>query len=121
MNCRAHGRKNLRVKNYNLKHNQTINQVKSRNYNSFAPLQEGNLECFRCHNYGNKENSCRLMEASEKPKFIREQKKLWKEKTSKEECLIALKFQDKEDLWYVDSGCSKHMTGNKDKLLNLNK
>jgi hypothetical protein len=121
MNCRAYRRKNLRVKNYNLKDNQTVNQVKSRNYNSFAPLQEGDLECFRCHNYGHKASSCRLMEVSEKPKFIREKKKLWKEKTSKEECLIALKAQDKEDLWYVDSGCSKHMTGNKDKFLNLKK
>jgi hypothetical protein len=35
------------------------------------------------------------MEVSEKPKFIIEKKKLWKEKTSKEECLIALKAQDK--------------------------
>ena len=54
MNCRAYGRKNLRVKNYNLKKNQTIDQVKSRNYNSFAPLQERNLECFKCHNHGHK-------------------------------------------------------------------
>ena len=61
------------------------------------------------------------MEVPDKPKFIREQKKLWKEKTSKEECIIALKVQDKEDLWYVDSGFSKHMTGNKDKFLNLKK
>jgi hypothetical protein len=38
MNCRAYGRKKLRVKNYNLKDNQTINQVKSKNYNSFSPL-----------------------------------------------------------------------------------
>jgi hypothetical protein len=78
MNCRAYGRKNLRVKNYNLKYNQIVNQVKRRNYNSFAPLQEGNLECFICHNYGHKASSCRLMEVSEKPKFIREKKKLWK-------------------------------------------
>ena len=35
--------------------------------------------------------------------------------------LIALKSQDKKYLWYVDSGCSKHMTGNKDKFLNLKK
>jgi hypothetical protein len=32
-----------------------------------------------------------------------------------------LKAQDKEDLWYVDSGCSKHMTRNKDNFLNLKK
>jgi hypothetical protein len=71
MNCKAYRKKNLRVKKYNLKDNQTVNQVKNRNYNSFAPLQEGDIECFRCHNYGHKAISCRLMEVSEKPKFIR--------------------------------------------------
>jgi hypothetical protein len=95
MNCRAYGRKNLRVNNYNLKDNQIIDQVKRINYNSFAPLQEGNLEFFRFHNYGHKSSNCRLMEVLEKPKYIREQKKLWKEKKSKEECIIALKSQDK--------------------------
>jgi hypothetical protein len=81
MNCRSYRRKNLRVKNYNLKDNQKVNQVKRRYYKSFAPLQEVDLECFICHNYGHKSSNCRLMEVSEKPKFIREQKKLWKEKT----------------------------------------
>jgi len=61
------------------------------------------------------------MEISERQKDIREKKKLWKERTLKEECLIALRTQDKGDLWYVDSGCSKHMTGDKDKFLNLKK
>jgi transposase InsO family protein len=61
------------------------------------------------------------MEVSEQSKFIREQKKLWRVKTSKRECLIALKTQDEKDLWYVDSGCSKHMTGNKEKFLDLKK
>ena len=111
----------MRVTNYNLKNNQTVDQVKSINYNSFAPLQEMNLECFKCNNHGHKENNCRLMEMSEKPKFNKEKKNLWKEKASKEECLISLKAQDEEDLWYVDSGCSKHMIGNKDKFLNLKK
>ena len=61
------------------------------------------------------------MEVLEKVNIITEQKKLWREKTSEEKCLIALKFQDKGDLWYVDSGCSKHMAGDKDKFLNLKK
>ena len=61
------------------------------------------------------------MEILEKPKLIKKQMKLWKEKTSEEECLIALKAQEKEDLWYVDSGCSKHMIGNKDTFLSLKK
>jgi hypothetical protein len=61
------------------------------------------------------------MEVSEQPKFLREKNKLWREKTSKKEFLIALKAQDKKDLWYVYSGCSKHMTGNNDKFLDLKK
>jgi len=44
MNCRAYRRKNLKVKNYNLKDKQEVNRVKRRNYNSFSPLQEGDLE-----------------------------------------------------------------------------
>ena len=98
MNCRAYGKKNLRAKNYNPQRNQTVDQVKRRNYKSFALLQERNLECFKCHNHGHKVSNCRLMEISEKLKFNKEQKKLWKEKTSKEECLISLKAQDKEYL-----------------------
>jgi hypothetical protein len=39
MNYRAYRREILRVKNYNLKNKQTVNQFKSKNYNSFAPLQ----------------------------------------------------------------------------------
>ena len=104
MNCRSYGRKNLRVKNYNLKDSQTIDHAKNINYNYFAPIQERKLECFKCHDYGHKANNCRLMEVLEKPKFIKEKNKLWKEKTPKEECLIALKAQDKGDIWYVHSG-----------------
>jgi hypothetical protein len=78
MNCREYRRKTLRVKNYNRRDNQEVNQVKRRNYKFFAPLQEVDLECFKCHNYGHKASNCKLIEASEQPIFIREQKKLWK-------------------------------------------
>ena len=103
MNCREYERKSLKVKNYNLKDNQTIGQVKSINYNSFTPVQEINLECFNFHNHGNKSSNCRLMEISERSKDIRKQKNIWKERTLKEECLTTLETQDKGDIWCADS------------------
>jgi hypothetical protein len=36
-----------------------------------------------------------------------------------EECTIALQDKKKKHGWYVDSGCSKHMTGDRDKFLTL--
>jgi hypothetical protein len=38
-----------------------------------------------------------------------------------EECTVALQAKHKKHGWYVDSGCSKHMTGDKDKFLTLRK
>jgi transposase InsO family protein len=38
-----------------------------------------------------------------------------------EECTVALQAKQKKQGWYVDSGCSKHMTGDKDKFLTLRK
>jgi hypothetical protein len=38
---------------------------------------------------------------------------------SNEECIVALQAKQKKRGWYVDSGCSKHMIGDKDKFLTL--
>ena len=35
------------------------------------------------------------------------------------ECKVALYAKNKISQWYVDSGCSKHMTGDQNKFLNL--
>ena len=40
---------------------------------------------------------CEKMEIWESLKDIKDQKNLWREKTSEEKCFIALKFQDKGD------------------------
>ena len=119
--CREYGRNPYRNKGFNSRNNKTKIKGVGKNYNKFSPLQNLNIECFKCHNYGHKESNCRTMEISEKPKLIKEKKKLCKEKTPEEECRIALKAQEKEDLWYVDSGCSNYMTWNKDKFFSLKK
>jgi hypothetical protein len=38
---------------------------------------------------------------------------------SNEECTVTLQVKQKKHGWYVDSGCSKHMTGNRYKFLTL--
>ena len=52
------------------------------------------------------------------------QKTTWirrKDQYSNEECTISLKAKQKKRSQYVDSGCSKHMIGDKDKFLTLRK
>jgi hypothetical protein len=40
---------------------------------------------------------------------------------SNEECTISLQDKQKKHGWFVDSGYSKHMTGDRDKFLTLQK
>jgi hypothetical protein len=52
------------------------------------------------------------------------QKRTWIRKQnqySNEECTLALQAKQKKHGWYVDNGCSKHMTCDKDKFLTLRK
>ena len=43
--------------------------------------------------------------------------KTWRKKELQpERCGIALYAEGQENQWYIDSGCSKHMTGDKEKL-----
>jgi hypothetical protein len=52
------------------------------------------------------------------------QKMTWirkQDQYNNEECTVALQTKQKKHIQYVDSGCSKHMTGDKDKFLTLRK
>jgi hypothetical protein len=42
----------------------------------------------------------------------------WKKKDS-EKCGLVLSDQRQKNPWYIDNGCSKHMTGDKSKFLSL--
>ncbi|CAM8880343.1 unnamed protein product [Rhodiola kirilowii] len=48
-------------------------------------------------------------------------RQVWKPKTRKEVCFVALSSFShmKEECWYLDSGCSAHMTGNPQYLINV--
>ena len=48
-----------------------------------------------------------------------QQKKYWREKEEKESSMISLCATEKQHLWHLDSGCSKHMTSDPRKFITL--
>jgi hypothetical protein len=89
--------------------------------NVFSPLLD-EIECSICNNFGHKENECRSKMLSSFKKDKKEDfTKIWKKKRKKtEECGLSLYAKNQENQWYIDSGCSKHMTGDKSKFESLN-
>ena len=77
-------------------------------------------ECYICHNFGHKVVNCHLRYYKPEPRMSRSTKdlKVWKKKEDLK-CGIVLSAQKRNDPWYIDSGCSKHMTGDKNKFLSL--
>jgi hypothetical protein len=108
---------------------QTINHVMARKrtqvkhnnsyeHNNRYDLLFSEPECYICHNYGHKAADCFLR--NYKPDLIptAEKVKVWKKKED-DKCGLVLSAQRQKNPWYIDSGCSKHMTGDKSKFLTL--
>jgi hypothetical protein len=76
------------------------------------------VECYTCHNFGHKSIECRLRNYEPDSKSPAENVKFWKKKESNK-CGLVLSAQRKMNPWYIDSGCSKHMMGDKGKFLSL--
>ena len=83
-------------------------------------------ECHKCNNFGHTAGECRswftsiLVEDVQIPEYQR----TWKRKEGGlqgEVCEISLQAQDKRNSWYINSGFSKHMTCDKNRLVNLKK
>ena len=77
----------------------TMSQTK----NSFSVLSHEE-EYSKCNNFGHTAANCRLKQ------FIHEESK------ADDICGIALNAQKVEGKWFIDSGCTKHMTDNNNKI-----
>jgi hypothetical protein len=86
--------------------------------NNKFDLLNNEVECYTCHNFGHKSIECRLRNYEPDLKSPAENVKIWKKKESNK-CGLVLYAQRKMNPWYIDSGCSKHMTGNKGNFLSL--
>jgi hypothetical protein len=90
----------------------------NRSYNSFYPLMDKNIVCYKYNYLGHKEQDCRYMNEDVPMPTI-----VWRRKEipNNEDCRIELTAKEckEEDEWYIDSGRSSHMTGDQDKFINL--
>jgi hypothetical protein len=95
-------------------------QVKHKNsyeHNNLYDLLFSEPKCYICHNYGHKASDCCLR--NYKPDLIPTAENVkWKKKADNK-CGLMLSAQRQKNPWYIDSGCSKHMTGDKSKFLTL--
>jgi hypothetical protein len=127
--CKNFGHKaiNCRINERN-KYTRNMNGVNRRygnnrgfvniSYNSFYPLMDKNIVCYKCNYLGHKARDCRYMnEDVPMPTTVWRRKEI----PNNEDCRIALTAEEckEEDEWYIDSGCSSHMTGDQDKFISL--
>jgi hypothetical protein len=85
-------------------------------------LLKNELECYNCRNFSHKAANCHLKKYKAYPRInpLARNASTWKKKDS-EKCGLILSAQKKKYPWYIDSGCSKHMIGEKDNFLYISK
>jgi hypothetical protein len=90
--------------------------------NNKFDLFNNEIECYNCHKFGHKDANYHLKNYKVDPriKFLDRKSSTWKRKDS-EKGGIRLSTQKQKASGNIDSGCSKHMTGDKDKLLLIRK
>ena len=98
-----------------------VSGIKKSSYNNFS-LLENEIECSICNNFGHEESECRskFRQISQKEKTPLNPK-IWRKKEPQTEiCGIVLYAEGQENQWYINSGCTKHMTSDKEKLHSYN-
>jgi hypothetical protein len=92
-------------------------------YNSFSPLMDTNIVCYKCNYLGHKARDCKYMNEYAAMPNVPMPTKIWRRKEipNNKYCQIELTIKEckEEDEWYIDSGCSSHMTGDQDKFIIL--
>jgi hypothetical protein len=130
VNCRANNRNNNNFESHTQRgYSRRPNETQRRSYNRFESLST-EVKFYKCNNFGHVAKDCRMVVPPKEPQQNNNshrqepQKMTWirkQDQYSNEECTIALQAKKKKHGWCVDSGCSKHMTGDRDKFLTFRK
>jgi hypothetical protein len=92
-------------------------KMQNKHNNHYDPLFN-EPECYIFHNYEHKVVDCRLKNYKPDSNHRVENIKVWK-KNEDNKCGLALSSQRQKDSWYIDNGCSSHMTADKSKFVSL--
>lgn len=89
-------------------HHSTTNSPKS--------ADKSNVECFRCHRYGHYKSECQTnlnRQSGENTNFAE------KEEDVPLLMVCHVKEETQQNMWYLDTGCSNHMCGDKEAFSDL--
>jgi hypothetical protein len=127
VNCRANNRNINNFESHTQKgYPRRPSEIERRSYNMFESLST-EVECYKCNNFGHMTSDCRMTVPPREPQHKNDQrqepqKMTWIRKHnqySNEEFTLGLQYKKKKRGWYVDNGCSKHMTGDRDMFVTL--
>jgi hypothetical protein len=91
-------------------------------YKNHFDLLNNELESYGCHNFNHKAANCHIKNYKTNPRInlLARNASTWKNKDSGK-CGLALSTKKQKASGNIDSGCSKHMNGEKDKLMPISK
>ncbi|PHT31959.1 hypothetical protein CQW23_28296 [Capsicum baccatum] len=80
-------------------------------------FDKSKVECYRCHKFGHYQSECYTRLPSNKGK-----KSNFVESNETKTLLMSINTEEKpmQDVWYLDTGCSNHMSGSKSCFSSLN-
>ncbi|KAL5766858.1 hypothetical protein ACOSP7_017475 [Xanthoceras sorbifolium] len=79
---------------------------------------KSNIECYRCHSYGHYQSECRTnlnKQNGERTNFAK------KEEEVSLLMVCHVNEETQQNMWYLDTGCSNHMCGDKKVFSDLDK
>jgi hypothetical protein len=130
VNCRANNRNNNNFGSYTQRdYSRRPSDTQRRSYYRFESLST-KVECYKCHNFGHMAKDSRMTAPPKEPQHNNNnhrqepQKMTWirkQDQCNNEECTVTLQDKQKKHGWYVDSEYSKHMTGDKERFITLQK
>ena len=100
-----------RGSNPNQNQGQGNNQQSGQHHAQGQRYDKSNVQCYYCKKYGHYASDCRKKQHDMNS---RQNANVTRENSSHENVLLACNMAEthSEDIWFLDSGCSNHMTGN---------